>query len=253
MTNVIVLAAGKGTRMENTELPKVLVTLFDKPLVRFVIEAIQKTDLGRPTVVIGHQSDFVREVLGETVDYAYQGEILGTGHAVAACKDHLHGKCDDIMVLYGDMPFISPETITRLHDEHAKSGATLTMATTTVPDFKDWRQSLSDYGRIIRNLGGHIADAIEVNDGNEAIATITEVNPSLYCFKADWLWKNIFELRNINAKSEYYLTDLVNLAFQQKQKITTMPVNPIEMVGVNTLEQLMQAEELLQKRVVRSV
>lgn len=249
-TKVIILAAGKGTRMQ-TELPKVLVTLFDKPLVRFVIEAMQKTKLGKPLVVIGHQSEMIREILGEEVEYAYQSEILGTGHAVAACMDTARGKYDNILVLYGDMPFISPETITKLNETHISTGATLTMATTEVPDYGDWRRSLYDYGRIIRNLGGHIADVVEVKDANDIVKDIVEVNPSFFCFKSEWLWDNITELRNNNANGEYYLTDLVNIAFQQKQPIAALPINPMETVGINTPEQLKLAEVLLQKRMVK--
>ncbi|MBI3627009.1 NTP transferase domain-containing protein [Candidatus Uhrbacteria bacterium] len=251
MIKSIILAAGLGIRMQ-AELPKVLVTLFDKPLVRFVIEAVQTTPLGKPLVVIGHQSDMVREVLGEEVEYAYQGNILGTGHAVAACRDAVDFKYDNVLVLYGDMPFISADTIMKLKDLHEKSGAVLSMCTTSVSDYKDWRQSLHDYGRIIRNLAGQVSDVVEVKDANDSIRATTEVNPSFFCFQTKWLWENIVNLNNNNAKGEYYLTDLVGFAFKQKQKIATMEVNPLETVGVNTPEHLLLAESLLQKRLVRS-
>lgn len=234
-----------------TELPKVLVTLFDKPLVRFVIEAVEKSGLGRPILVIGHQGEFVRTILGEAVDYAVQDQQLGTGNAVASCRGALSSGCRNLMVLYGDMPFVSASAINKIRELHEKTGAMLTMATTKVPDFKDWRQSLYDYGRFIRNEAGEIIDIREVRDANDQEKEIKEVNPSYFCFNAAWLWKNISQLKNNNSKGEYYLTDLVKMAFEQKEKIASVEIDPLETVGVNTPEHLILAEGLLQKRLVK--
>ncbi len=250
MTKAVILAAGKGTRMK-TELPKVLVTLFDKPLVRFVIEAVEKSGVGRPLVVVGHQGEFVKTILGEFVDYTFQEQQLGTGNAVACCRGALPSGCDNILVLYGDMPFISAQTINKITQLHQETGAVLTMATTKVTDYKDWRKSLYDYGRIIRNEKGEIADIREVRDANDIEKEIREVNPSFFVFKTDWLWKVIPKLQNNNAKGEYYLTDLVQIAFDQKQKIVTHEIEPLETVGVNTPEQLTLAESVLQRRLIR--
>lgn len=250
MTKVVILAAGKGLRMQS-ELPKVLVTLFDKPMIRFVIEAAQKTNLGKPMVVIGHQADIVREVLGEEVDYVHQGEILGTGHALAAGRDFLKEKHENVMVIYGDIPFVNPDTIMRLNDMHCTSGATLTMATTSVPDFNDWRYCLHDYGRIVRNLGGDIAHIIQPRDATPSVLAVNEVTVNMYCFNAAWLWDNILKLTNNNAKGEFFLTDLVKFAFAQKQKISTLAVNAMEAVRVSTPEGLKLAEGLLQRRLVK--
>lgn len=250
MTKIIILAAGKGTRMK-TELAKVLVTLFDRPLIRFVIEAVNESGLGRPLVVVGHQADLVRAIFGDDLDYILQAEQLGTGHAVACAKDTLKDKCDSVLVLNGDMPFVSPETMKKIQALHESTQSILTMATSSVPDYKDWRQSLQDHGRILRNQAGQIIDIREFRDATDAEKEIKEVNPSCYCFNASWLWENISKLKNINAKKEYYLTDLVKLAFDQRQKISTLSVDPVEAVGINTPEQLKLAETLLQKRIVR--
>jgi len=157
---------------------------------------------------------------------------------VAAARSVLEGKVDTIMVLYGDQPLISPATIKKIAEAHVNSSSVLTMATVTVPDFNDWRQGFYDFGRVIRDKAGKITAIVEKKDATTEQLETKEVNPSYFCFKAQWLWQNLEKLSDSNTQHEYYLTDLVGLACEQGEPITTVTVEPREALGVNTPEQL---------------
>ncbi|MBI5466510.1 MAG: NTP transferase domain-containing protein [Candidatus Kerfeldbacteria bacterium] len=236
---IIVLAAGHGKRMGNGELPKVLVLFKDKPLVHYVMEAIAASRIDvRPIVVVGQKSEQVKAALGSDYIYVLQTEQRGTGHAVAAAESVLKGKAETVMVLYGDQPLITPITIKKMAQTHIVSGSTVTMATVLVPDFGDWRQGFYDFGRVIRDKAGKVVAIVEKKDATLEQLDTKEVNPSYFCFKAQWLWQNLEKLSNNNSQREYYLTDLVGLACQQGEPITTVMVELREALGVNTPEQL---------------
>jgi len=236
--SVVVLAAGMGKRM-GSDLPKVLLPLKSRILIHYLLEAIKQSGVcERPVIVVGQKAEKVKEALGSTYDYVFQAEQLGTGHALAQTRDFLAGKAKNILVLYGDMPLVTAETIQRLAEVHQKENAILTMTTVQVPDFNDWRAIFYDYGRIIRDDKGRLVKNVEKRDATLEQLAITEVNPSFYCFDADWLWQNIGQLGAENAQKEYYLTDLVGLACKQGQKIATVAINPPEALGANTVEQL---------------
>ena len=136
---IIILAAGKGTRMKS-DLPKVLETAKGKSIIKYLLESIEKSGIGnRPIIVVGYGKEKVMEALGKDYDYVIQEEQKGTGHAVIITQKILENNADHIMVLYGDHPLISPETIKKLKDVHLSSSKKITMATFTVPDFDDWR------------------------------------------------------------------------------------------------------------------
>lgn len=242
---IIVLAAGHGQRMEDKELPKVLIPLEGKPIIQYLLAAIKESGVcQKPVIVIGEKAGEVKVALGPDYLYVFQEEQLGTGHAIACCRQQLEGKVKDIMVLYGDHPFISSTMIKNLTETHLKGGKILTMATVKVPDFKDWRQSFYDFGRIIKDDQGRVTQIVEKKDATPKQLEIKEVNPSYFCFKADWLWQNIDKLKNDNAQQEYYLTDLAGIACQQDQEIATMEIKPKEALGVNTAEQLELVKKL---------
>ena len=142
------------------------------------------------------------------------------------------------MVLYGDHPCLSADTIKKIADMHLKSNAVLTMATVSVSDFNDWRTVYNDFGRILRNQQGKIEGIIEKKDATSEQLKITEVNPSFFCFQAKWLWQNLDKLTNTNYQQEYYLTDLVGIAFKQGIEPVAVLVDPVEALGVNMSEQL---------------
>jgi len=236
---IIILAAGHGRRMNNESLPKVLTSLKGKPLIIWLAEAIKKSGVcERPVIVVGQKSEMIKATLGQDYTYVTQSEQLGTGHAVMVARTELEGKAENIMVLYGDHPLVSSETIKKLTQAHLDSGNVLTMATVKIEDFNDWRKSFSDFGRITRASDGTISAIIEAKDATIDQKNILEVNPSYFVFKADWLWQNLAKLKSDNVQHEYYLTDLPKIAVSENEKITSVEIDPREALGVNTVNQL---------------
>lgn len=238
---IIILAAGKGTRIGVVDKPKVLLELAGRPMIEHLISHI----VGRPVVVVGFGADQVKQQLGDRVDYAHQTEQLGTGHAVASAKDLLLDYSGLIVVLYGDHPLVSQQTIEKLFDLYAQNHAPVSMLTTEVPDFNDWREGFYSYGRILRDSFYNVRAIRELKDCTDAEKELKEVNPGYYCFDSKWLWENIDQIKNNNQQKEYYLTDLVELAVQQGRNIPSEKLDPIECLGINTKEQLELVESLI--------
>lgn len=244
-TRIVILAAGRGTRM-NSEVPKVLVPLNGKSIIQRLLNAVEISGVDeRPVVVVGHGDDFVRRALGDKYEYVYQENQLGTGHAVQCAEKFITGQADAIIVLYGDHPFVQPTTIIKLRELHEEAGCVLSMMTTIVEDFEEWRASFADFGRVARDDSGDIASIIELKDATPAERLIKEVNPAFFCFNANWLWANLRKIDCENAKREYYLTDLVRIAIKQGERIASMSINPFESMGINTPKHLEAAKTLL--------
>ncbi len=248
---IVILAAGKGTRMNCVDFPKVLHPIGGKPMISHIFETVCKV-CEKPTIVIGFQGEKVIEATGNKCHYVWQKEQLGTGHAVAQAKNDLQKMgCKAILVLYGDHPFVSENTIQGLINCVEKSDETvaLAMSVLKVPNYEGIFRVFYNFGRILRNEKGDIVGIKEFKDANEQQRAITEVNLGYYCFVADWLWENIDELKNNNQSQEYYLTDLIEMAVKQKKKIPFITINdPIEGMGINTNEQLRIVEDYLKKR-----
>lgn len=246
-TRVIILAGGKGKRMKS-DLPKVMAPLLDKPLISYVTDAVIRSGVDpEPIIVVGYNREAVQDYLGSEYQYAYQAEQLGTGHAVLCAKDALHD-VDRVVVVYGDMPFVTPATILKLTEAVASEGAVMSLAFTRVDDFGDWRASLYDFGRIIRNAQGEIVSIIEVKDATPEEQNIKELNPSFFCFRKEWLLANLTKLENNNAQQEYYLTDLVRIAIDGGDPVASIEIDPLETIGINTSEQLELASQLMATR-----
>ncbi len=234
----IVLGAGKGKRMES-ELPKVLLPFHGKPLVQHVLNALRDTSVvWPPTVVIGYRADLVRDTLGDEYQYVLQTEPRGTGHAVLSARSVVEGTVDHVVVLYGDMPLIPAATINELIKTHLREQTVMSLITVQVPDFNDWRASLFGYGRVVRGADGAFEKIVELKDASQEQRAITEVNPSFFCFRAEWLWRELPKLKSENAQQEYYLTDLLQVAAEEGARIATIAGDPREALGANTKEEL---------------
>lgn len=247
MTRIIILAAGLGKRMGG-KMPKVLISLAGKPMLKYLVEAVKKSGVDkRPVVVVAPDNKELvkRSLEGYDCDYIVQEEQLGTGHAVLCTRDFLENEADNILIFYGDMPLVSAETIKKINNTHIDEGKVLTMATVKVSDFKDWRKGFYDFGRILRNDKGKVVQIIEKKDATEEQLNIKEVNPSYFCFKAEWIWKNLDKLENKNVQKEYYLTDLIGIACRQGQDIATVEIEPKEALGVNTPQQLEDLKKII--------
>ena len=243
-TQIIILAAGHGKRMQS-ELPKALTPLLGKPFIRHVLSTVKKSGIcDKPIIVIGQKGDQVRGVLGDGHLYAIQDKQLGTGHAVMMAEKLSHGK-ENVLILYADHPMVSAQTIKNLAKTHCQDEAIITMATAAVKDFKGWRKDFLTFGRFVRDANGQIEKIIEIKDASEKEKKIKEVNPAYMCFKASWMWGHLKKLQNKNAQGEYYLTDLIKMAFDEKEKISSIKIEDKEALGVNSQEELKRLEKII--------
>jgi bifunctional UDP-N-acetylglucosamine pyrophosphorylase/glucosamine-1-phosphate N-acetyltransferase len=243
---IVILAAGKGKRMGSSDRPKVLHTLLEKPMLSYVLDAVFGSGVdAKPMVVVGYMAEKVKAVCADSCDYALQEELKGTGDAVARTRGQLEGTADHVFVLNGDQPFVSSSTLRKIVDVHLASGATLTLGTALAEDFEGWRRPFADFGRIVRDPQGQVASIVEVKDADPGQLELRELNPSLYCFKAPWLWKSLETLTNSNAQGEYYVTDLLAKAIAEGERVMTVPVPLADALGINTIEQLAIAEKLM--------
>lgn len=241
-THVVIMAAGKGTRMKS-ELPKVLHTIAGKTLIERVLEAVHRIDT-EPTVVVGYKAEEVIAKTGEKNHYVVQKEQWGTGHAVSVAVKHLEGRrIDQLIVVPGDHPLLSTDTLRELAEAQASTGATIVLGTILVPDFEDWRASFVEAGRVVRDADDNVLRITERKDATPAELEIKELNVSFYCFDFAWLQEHIDALSNANASKEYYLTDLIGIAQQQGKKVIARGISRSEEgFGVNSPEQLERAE-----------
>ncbi len=241
---IVILAAGKGTRMGNNNVPKVLTMLKNKPLILYLLDEIEKINqLAKPVIVVGHMAPKVKAVLGNDYLYAIQDKQLGTGHALMAAKHKTTG--ENILVLYGDHPLIKAKSLKELMQLHHKKKSKVTMFTTTVTDFKGNNKPYEHFGRIVRDSRKKINKIVEYKDTSAGQRKIKELNPGLYMFNAKWLWENIKTIKNKNAQQEYYLTDIVEVAINQGVNVESLPINPKEVLGVNSPQDLKLAGQLL--------
>ncbi|MEK7185469.1 MAG: NTP transferase domain-containing protein, partial [Patescibacteria group bacterium] len=202
---VVILAAGKGTRMESAD-PKALSLLRGKYFLKHILDTVESLGLElKPVIVVGHKKERIFEELGRGLNYAHQTEQLGTGHAVLSAKANLDHAHEDILVLSTDQPLTSKETLAALIDTHLKNKATVTLATALLPDFEDWRKGVTRFGRIVRDRDGLLERIVEYKDANDEEIELREVNPAVYVFSAKWLGSNIDNLKNENTQKEYYI------------------------------------------------
>jgi len=244
-SRVIILAAGEGKRM-GADVPKPLVEVAGRPMVEHLLESVRETGVDeRPILVVApHSVEAFSEVCrDQSCEYVVQIEQLGTGDAVKAAREASNG-AETVIVLYGDHPFVSSEILSELHEMHTGGDALVSMITTKVPNFEKDHATFKTWGRILRDDVGHVVGIREAKDCTEEELEIKEVNPALYAFNAAWLWDRLPELSDKNANKEYYLTDLIEMGIEEAGEIVTTQADPMEVVGVNTPEDLAMAEKL---------
>ncbi|MBU2883183.1 bifunctional UDP-N-acetylglucosamine diphosphorylase/glucosamine-1-phosphate N-acetyltransferase GlmU [Psychrosphaera sp. B3R10] len=236
--SVVVLAAGKGTRMRSS-LPKVLHPVAHKPMVQHVIDAGTALNASGVTIVYGHGGDTLKQALAENnANWALQAEQLGTGHAVKVAEQFMPDN-DTILILYGDVPLIQSATLERLLAVKPEKGIALLTVKLDDP---------SGYGRIIRE-NGSVVGIIEQKDANPEQLSINEVNTGIMAVNGDLLKSWLNNLSNDNAQGEYYLTDIIAMANEQGYAVTTAhPDSAMEVEGANNRVQLAALEREYQKR-----
>ncbi len=239
----VVLAAGKGTRMqsERNHLPKVLREANGKPLLHYVLEALSFLAPADTILVTGYMHDAV-EAAFPGYPAVLQEPQLGTGHAVQCAAPLLEGFDGTVLVCYGDMPLLKQETYEALLRDHARTGAACTLlAGTTDLDLP--------YGRVVRQENGDFLRVVEDRDCTPEQKKIRELNVGIYAFDAQKLLRALGRLQNANAQHEYYLTDVpaILLSDGDRVRIYSQPLGE-QIIGVNTPEQLKTTEYYLNQR-----
>ena len=227
----IVMAAGKGTRMK-TNKSKVVHKIYDKELVRRVVELAKKVGSDEIVTVVGHLREQVEAVLGDSVKYAIQEELLGTGHAVMQAKEYLKGKKGKVVVLNGDVPIIRQETLENLITKSIKNKEYGTLLTAIY-------ENPTGYGRIVRDEGGNIKEIVEEKDADPLQKRIREINSGVYCFDIEELLNSLDFIKPNNVQCEYYLTDVIKIMNDKGLKTGAVIVEDnTEILGVNDRAQL---------------
>ena len=243
-TTAIILAAGKGTRMES-DLPKVLHPVCEKPMLAYVLATARQAGSDRLLVVIGHMAELVQETFADDsrdISWVIQSPQLGTGHAVMVCKEPLAHLEGPVLVLAGDGPLIRPETLRELVETHQAAGAACTLATCILPE-------PGGYGRILRDAAGELVGIVEALDATDEQKSVKEVNVSIYCFDAAALRDVIARLTNDNSKGEYYLTDALGLLAADGRKLAAIAaVPPADVLSINTLDELRKVSDIMAAR-----
>jgi len=239
----VLLAAGQGTRMKSA-LPKVLHPILGRPMVWHAVHALAQVTDEKPVIVVGHGAEAVQQAIGTAARFVLQEEQLGTGHAVMQAADLLKGQTDYVLVSYADMPLLSPQTFQMVADAQRGHDGPMTLLTNIADDPRG-------FGRIVRGPEGNVQAIVEEVDCTPEQLAIRELNTSVYCFRADWLWEALPRIP-LSPKGEYYLTDLVAIAVGDGLTVRAVTIDdPAEVIGVNTRIHLAEATARMQERINR--
>lgn len=237
----LILAAGKGTRMKS-KLPKVLHRVGGKPMVERVLDTVKELGTERNVVIIGFGSEAVHNYLGDAAEFVVQQEQNGTGHAVKQAQPLLGDYKGTIILLCGDTPLVTAETLAALVKEHQETGAAATVLTASFDD-------PTGYGRIIRDAEGRVVRIVEQKDGKPDELAVHEINTGMYAFDSEKLWPCLADLSDDNAQGELYITDVVGILVAAGERVSAyMTEANEEALGVNSRAQLAEAERLLRER-----
>lgn len=242
MRNIIsiILAAGKGTRLNCLDMPKVMLEIGDKPMIEYSIKTMENFGVKRTIVVIGFRGELIRNYLKNRVEYVDQKEQLGTGHAVMQAKSLLKNFDGYALISYGDMPFLTKEMFSSLINKCEKNnldGCILTV---------DIKKNPPEWGRIVRDKNGNVLRIVEQKDASKEELEISELNTGVYCFKAKALSENLDLIKTKNVQHEYYLTDLIEIMNKKGLRLDTVVTDDLEnIIGINRPEELERARSMV--------
>jgi UDP-N-acetylglucosamine pyrophosphorylase len=240
---VVIMAAGKGTRMQS-DLPKVLHKANGRALIDYVLDTSYALDPEKVVLIVGHQAELLKKATSHySVTTALQEPQLGTGHAVMQAKDALQDFDGEVLILSGDAPLVNSATLRQLIAFHRTGNNSATVLTALIPD-------PSGYGRVIRQEQSDIVlKIVEHKDATAEERSVEEINSGIYVFNAGVLFKALGQITTNNAQKEYYLTDVFAVCFQSGLKVCAFKTdNPEEILGINTPQQLREAEAILLKQ-----
>ncbi len=240
--STVIMAAGKGTRMKS-DLPKVLHKINNRPLVHYVIDLARALESEKIVLIVGHKRELVKEACaGLPVDFAVQEPQLGTGHAVQMTESFFKQYHGDILVLSGDVPLLTKATLSELVQVHQQNQAFATLLTSELED-------PTGYGRVLRDANDAVYKIVEHKDATEAERAINEINVGIYIFKSADLFAALKKVTNDNAQGEYYLPDVISIFINEGKKVLAVKTkNFDETRGINTVDQLKEAETILNQR-----
>ncbi|MCD8391461.1 MAG: bifunctional UDP-N-acetylglucosamine diphosphorylase/glucosamine-1-phosphate N-acetyltransferase GlmU [Firmicutes bacterium] len=242
MFSSVILAAGMGTRMKSA-MPKVIHKVCGRELVKWVIEASKAAGADKVLTVVGHKADDVKAAVGDVCEYALQAEQKGTGHAVMQAADFIKSAGGNIVILNGDTPLITADTVKAAVDYHNECGNAATVITAVLDD-------AAGYGRIVRGADGGVLKIVEHKDASEEERRINEINSGMYVFNADDLLSALYNLTPNNAQGEYYLTDTLEILLNGGKKVGAYTIaDNDEIRGINDRVQLWEAEKIMQRRI----
>lgn len=235
---VIVLCAGKGTRMK-TEKAKVMHEIMGKPMIGYIYDISKNISDNKLLFIVGHKKEQIISYFEEKANYAVQEQQLGTGHAIMLSIDHINEN-DDVLILCGDTPLLTKSTINSIIENKKNSDALIITSIVKNP---------YGYGRIIKDENGYFEKIVEEKDTDENQKKINEINAGMYLLSGKLVKENINKLTNNNSQKEYYLTDLFAILKENGNKISTFAIDENEIMGVNSRVQLEQARKVLQTRI----
>ncbi|MCK9536618.1 MAG: NTP transferase domain-containing protein [Bacilli bacterium] len=242
--NAIILAAGKGTRM-NSDAPKCAHIIIDKPMVEYVYDSVSGAGIKDIITIVGYKKEVIERILAGKCKFAVQEQQLGTAHAVLMAEKYLKDKEGLTLIAIGDMPFISKDTYAGLIGNHMQNKADLTVLTTEHPE-------PYGYGRIIRNDNDEIVEIVEEKDCDKYQRRISEINASVYVVDNKKLFLSLHLIKRKNYQNEYYLTDIVKYFNQQGHKTNGYKISDFHQIsGVNDQIQLVEMEEILRQKIIR--
>lgn len=237
----IVLAGGKGTRLNCNDCPKAMLPIAGKPMVDYSLENLKKAGFAKPVIVVGFHAQKIKEHLGNKVIYAYQREQLGTADAVKSAEPKISKDIKNVLSIYGDdSAFYKPETIKNFVNDHLEKQPAITLLTVE-------KDNPTGLGRIIRNQDGFVVEIVEEKLATDEQKKIKEINTGCCVFRTDFLWPALKKVKK-NPVGEYYLTDLIEIARNEHQKVNAYKIDASEWIGINTAEDLKAAEEAMKKK-----
>jgi len=243
---VIIMAAGKGKRMKS-HLPKVLHSLAGKPILNYVVDIVNQLEIKRKILIVGHKSDKIRELIGEKIEYVEQKEQLGTAHAVLQTQKLLSGFKGDVLILSGDVPFVTVKTLNKLLRYHQANNFCCTLVSTVL-------KNPEGYGRIIRGKKGEIKEIIEEVDLSTDKKELTEINGGIYCFNKEKLFQVLEKVTANNKQREYYLTDTVKILLGEGLTVGNIIVKDCsEILGINNRLDLTDASQKVYQKVLQDL
>ncbi|MGD8343551.1 MAG: NTP transferase domain-containing protein [Desulfobacterales bacterium] len=240
---IVILAAGLGTRMKSNKA-KVLHAVCGRPMISYVVETAQKVAGSNVILVVGHQADEVRQTVSQhgTFYFALQTEQLGTGHAVLCALPHIPDSCREVVILCGDVPLIQARTVEALIGSHLAENRDVSVLAVDLAD-------PTGYGRILLNLDGRVQAIVEEADASAEQKRIKLINTGIFCVKKEFLAEALPQIKSNNAQGEIYLTDIIGIAYRNRKLIGAVTGdNPIEVTGINTIDELKSVEQAMKNR-----